>query len=412
MTQTRPKTIRIGCVLPRFPILSESFVTGEVIRLKRAGLAIQPVVLDRSGSADAAPLAAVRAEGIAPIYLMDSPVRLALRVGITIARHPRLALAAWLLNARTPIPSHASRLGRWLKTMAVVELVNRLRLDRLHAHWTLPSDIALLVHKVAAVPYGMSAHATDIYGDDAGSDEVGRPGSLMEKIEQADFVATCTARNREHLRALAPRAASRVHLVYHGVDLSRFDGVRPEPGARSLILSVGRLLPLKGFATLIRACASLRDAGLDFECQIVGEGPERDELERLIAELELGATVELAGAKNHDEVRDLLRRAAVFALCPEAEQGHYGIPNVLFEALAMRVATVTKRLPGLEEELIDSGRNGIVFDHDSQLVTELERLLRDPAERRRLGDAGRSTIEERFDADRTIQQLVDQLVAR
>ena len=63
--------------------------------------------------------------------------------------------------------------------------------------------------------------------------------------------------------------------MYHGIDLERFSPGRRPPEDAPLILSVGRLREKKGFATLIRACALLRDRGVLFRCEIVGYGEDR-----------------------------------------------------------------------------------------------------------------------------------------
>jgi glycosyltransferase involved in cell wall biosynthesis len=262
--------------------------------------------------------------------------------------------------------------------------------------------MAYLANCLTGMPYTISAHAVDIYDDTEG---------LPEKVTSADFVVTCTQHNRDHLQALVPAAASRIHLAYHGVDLDMFDGEVANRSGPPLIVSVGRLIPKKGFVTVIRACAALRAAGLDFRCQIIGDGPQYAELQRLIDHLGLSTTVTLMGAKTHDEVRDLLRFASVSVLCPELTHGHYGIPNVLFEAMAMRVVPLTKRLPGIAEELIDSGINGVVFESDDDLTAELRAVLINRTLRERLSRAGRHTIESRFDAARTIAPLISQLSA-
>ncbi|HEX2087480.1 MAG TPA: glycosyltransferase family 4 protein [Solirubrobacteraceae bacterium] len=400
----------VGVVVPAFPVLSESFVAGEVRRLGENGVRVLPIVLDRASRAHAGMLAELRAAGIEPVYLLEDRRGLLGRAAAWALRHPRLAARAWRLNARAPLPGSASRAARWVKVLAVLRLVEQRGVDRLHSHWTLPGDVALLAHRLTGIPFAMSAHAVDIYDPEAAVDAPPGAGGLRDKVREADFVATCTGQNRAYLAQIAPDVAGRIDLVYHGVDLAVFDGRKQDGEGPPLVLSVGRLVPKKGFLDLVRACGVLHREGVALRCAIVGDGPQRDELEAAIREEGLEGVVRLLGGLPHGEVRDLLRRSAVAVLCPRAEEGHYGIPNVLFEALAMRTPAITRRLPAVHE-LIDHGRTGFVFDEQDELVDHLRATLLDRDLRERMGEAGRREIEARFDADRTIRPLAARLTA-
>src|SRR5262249_8404484 len=158
------------------------------------------------------------------------------------------------------------------------------------------------------------------------------------------FVLTCTRYNFDYLRSFLPPALwQKIHVIYHGIDLSAFrsnapfaDSLIGQTAASEntpLMLSVGRLVPKKGLKDLIAACGVLRDRGVPFECAIVGEGPLRSELESQVASLDLSGVVRLIGAMAHERLIPLYRKATVFALPPQVtEDGDRdGIPNVLVE---------------------------------------------------------------------------------
>jgi glycosyltransferase involved in cell wall biosynthesis len=253
--------------------------------------------------------------------------------------------------------------------------------------------------------------ADDIF-EDGPEYERQRPGrGLGGRIARAKFVPTCTEEGWNHLRGLVEDGlGDRVKLVYHGVDLALFDHREPSVGDPPLIVSVGRLVAYKGFDDVVAACGELHRRGVDFRCVIVGDGSQRPVLERMIAEQGLQDRVELAGSRPQAFVRDLLSRADVFVLCGKAEQGQYGLPNVLLEAAAMATPTVSRRLPS-SYELVEHGGNGLLADTQEEVVDALEALLRDPERRRRLGAAARRTVEEKFDAEQTIELLADDLRA-
>jgi len=396
--------------LPEFPRTSETFVAGEVLRLHRRGLRVIPIVLSTSEVKDPHLAARLQTAGIRPLYLMDrSPARVARWALAYVIGHPvRAARGGWR-SFRTPILNDASRLARWLKVLAGAELVRRCGATRVHSHWTLPGDVALAVADLEGLPFSHFAHAHDIWVDGEAY-ERRRPGTgLASRIARAEFMATCTRLGYEHLRSLAaPEHVHKVKLVYHGVDLDIFRPRATEPTEQAVIMTLGRLVAYKGFDRVIQACATLRREGLDFRCVIAGDGSQRPSLEALVAELDLTNYVEFTGAISQQEVRNRLAEASVFVLAARESAGQYGLPNVLFEAMASTVATVSTTLAGIDE-LIQHGRNGMVARDDEELVTYLRALLNDSRERRRLAAAGRVTIQENFDADKTLDPLYKML---
>ena len=133
------------------------------------------------------------------------------------------------------------------------------------------------------------------------------------------------------------------------------------------------------------------------ELTIVGDGPERQSLERAIAELRLPNAVLLAGACNHDRVIVIYARTVAFALASFAE----GVPVVLMEAMAMEIPCVSTWIAGVPE-LIRDGVDGLLVppaDPES-LAAALERLMDDPALCVRLGQSARRRVIESYDLKR------------
>lgn len=121
---------------------------------------------------------------------------------------------------------------------------------------------------------------------------------LPVKLRAAKFVMTCTEKNRVHLSGLAPDHAQKIKHVYHGLDLRKFRedaSFHKNDDSMLRILSIGTLYRTKGFDVLIEACALLKKQAVPFQCKIVGDGPERDRLQRQISSLGLGEDVTLMG---------------------------------------------------------------------------------------------------------------------
>jgi glycosyltransferase involved in cell wall biosynthesis len=210
---------------------------------------------------------------------------------------------------------------------------------------------------------------------------------------------TCCRANFDYLGPLVD--ARRLHLVHHGVDLECFE---PRPrhanGAAPMILSVGRLVEKKGFPELLHACALLVEQGRRFTCVIYGEGPMGDALVKLRDDLGLGGTVSLAGARSQSELVGAFQSADVFALTPfvAADGDRDGVPNVLVEAMACAVPVVSTSVGGIPD-LVRHGQNGLLSPPRDVVAAagHLASLLDDPDLRRRLGVAGRATVEAGFD---------------
>jgi len=204
--------------------------------------------------------------------------------------------------------------------------------------------------------------------------------------------------------------------MYHGIDLCRFRAARASEteAQRPLVLSVGRLREKKGFAVLIEACRLLREAGTAMQCEIVGYGEEHDTLKSLISRHALEDRVHLVGKMTHDELLELYRQTAVFALpCQVASDGDRdGIPNVLLEALGMEIPVISTSVSGIPEVIRDGVNGLMIAPHDPQALADaIRRLLDSPALRKRLGAAGRQTVATQFRNDVNLETVRDLLLA-
>jgi glycosyltransferase involved in cell wall biosynthesis len=175
------------------------------------------------------------------------------------------------------------------------------------------------------------------------------------------------------------------------------------------VVSVGRLVPKKGFDVLANACGVLAERGVSVEATIAGpEGEHAAEVRRIVVERGLDDHVTLAGAMSQSELHSAYLASDVFCLpCRVLDNGDRdGIPNVLVEAMAAGLPVVTTPVSGIPE-LVRDGENGLLVppDEPAALADALERLRRDPALAARLGSAGRETVRERFDGEMLARQL-------
>lgn len=271
-----------------------------------------------------------------------------------------------------------------------------------HAHFgTLAATVARLAARLAHIPYTLTLHAKDIYHVSVDL------GLMHKKLGDAARVITVSDYNQRYLTETYDHAATKITRLYNGLNLERFAFVPPNTSSRE-ILAVGRLVEKKGFDGLIDACGILRDRGVDFQCQIVGEGGERAALSDRIEQLDLGNRVRLAGPRPHAELIGTFREAAVVAApCVVSADGDRdGLPTVLLEAMALGVPCVSTDVTGIPELVRDGDTGLCVPQRDSlALANALQRLLDDADLRIDLATRARRLIERDFDIRRNAAQL-------
>ncbi|MHC4992619.1 MAG: glycosyltransferase, partial [Planctomycetota bacterium] len=201
--------------------------------------------------------------------------------------------------------------------------------------------------------------------------------------------------------------ASNVRRIFNGLDLERFPYHSPRE-RQPLILATGRLVEKKGFGVLIEACALLARRGRHFQCEIIGDGALRPQLQAQIEELQIGGHVRLAGARPQHEVIERICHAAAMATpCVIGDDGNRdGLPTVLLEAMALGTPCVSTDVTGIPEVVRDMETGLMVGQHDPDgLSRALEQLLDHEDLRIDLASRARQLIEGEFDINENTRLL-------
>ncbi len=238
----------------------------------------------------------------------------------------------------------------WSVRRRLERAMREFRPDVVLSYWAHPDgEVAVRMAQRHNVPAVTMVGGSDVL-------LLARSGSrrraILNVLERADAVVTVS----DHLAKLLVSdgiGRDKLRMVRRGVDRTVFS-----PGDRAvsrrglgltenqtLLVAVGRLVPVKGFQYLIEACSVLKARGRSLACRILGEGPLKPELQAQINRLGLQETVELRGSQSQLELAEWYRAADMTVLTSLSE----GVPNVLLESVACGTPFVATHVGGVPE---------------------------------------------------------------
>ncbi|MFF8876347.1 glycosyltransferase family 4 protein [Streptomyces flaveolus] len=281
----------------------------------------------------------------------------------------------------------------------------------------------------AAAPLGLMAPAlrkagaerivATTHGHEAGWAQLPAARQLLRRIgESTDTITYLGEYTRSRIAgALTPRAAARMVQLPPGVDEKTFhpdsggDEVRARLGLtdRPVVVCVSRLVPRKGQDTLIRAMPRILAAEPDAVLLTVGGGPYEKDLRRLAQDTGVAASVRFTGAVPWAELPAHYGAGDVFAMPCRTRRGGLdveGLGIVYLEASATGLPVVAGDSGGAPDAVLDGETGWVVRGGDvAQTADRVTTLLADPELRRRMGERGRSWVEEKWRWDLLAEHL-------
>jgi colanic acid/amylovoran biosynthesis glycosyltransferase len=399
-------------VVSQYPAISHAFLLQEVETLRSLGATVETFSIRRTGEeqllTEADRIAFDTTYAILPPRwghlaaahlraILTRPRRFVRALGVAVAmRRPGLRGALW-------------QLFYFLEAGLLWDRCRRLGIRHVHAQFaSSATDAALLAAELGGDSWSWSftVHGPVEFYDVPGF-------QLPEKARRALFVACTSDFARSQVQGfLDPEHWPKVEILRMGVDPERF---QPPAASRELragplrLLTIGRLVGVKGQAVLLDAVAELSRRGVDVELTMAGDGPEREPLGRRASDLGISERVEFAGPVGHDRTIELYREADVFCTSSFAE----GLPTVLMEAMATGLPVIATRIMGIPE-LVEDGVSGLLVApaRSDQLADAIERLASQPDERAAMGAAGRHRVLEERDQRRSGQRMLELLERR
>jgi colanic acid/amylovoran biosynthesis glycosyltransferase len=391
--------MRIAYLVSRYPAINHTYILREIRMLRALGIEIH-VVSIRPPDRPPEQLSVEELEELRATYtVLTAGVRVILVAHLrTLLGRPLPYLSGlWQgvqLSGGNPRKAIAN-ITYFGEAVVIGDRLLRLGLGHLHCHFA--STVAFFVAGIFPVAFSATIHGPGEFNDVLGF-------YIAQKIARALFVCTISSYGRSQLmKASEPRYWDKLEVSPLGVDCALFS----PPAARRHqspfeILCVATLSPPKGLPLLIKAVDRLVREGRSIHLRLVGDGPNRRDLESEIANLGLTGHTTLEGNCNQERVQAFYREADLFALASFAE----GVPVVLMEAMAMELPCVATWITGVPE-LIRHGIDGwLVAPGDvDQLADAIAKLMDDPELRQRLGRSARIRVQEKYDLVRNTEHL-------
>lgn len=280
--------------------------------------------------------------------------------------------------------------------LSCVRVSQKERCQLIHAHFVIPTGlIGVLVGRWLKIPVIIQAHGSDLTQYARLNRWMGWLSAFTAK--QADHILVVSDELRTILTKKFAVSTEKITVRSCGIDLQRFRPV-PRDLARdrlglsrqaSIVLSVGELIPRKGFEVLMSAIARIVKHDSNLQLVVVGEGPLREQLLALAHDLAVEKVVHFVGSRPNEEMPLWYSAADIFVLPSRRE----GTPLALLEALSCGVPVVVSRAGGMSQ-VIEHGKNGLLVDiaDPVDLENKLGLLLGDLHLRQRFKETARDTV--------------------
>lgn len=273
------------------------------------------------------------------------------------------------------------------------KIIRENKIELIHAHVWNPASCryAYLASKSCKIPLVITEH-------DPG--EISPLKTAFKKwlLKNVSKIIAISEENAKILKALYPQVANRISVVHNGIDIKEFEKKiahiqnNSDQNGTKTILTVAALHPRKGLKYLIEAFAKINDRTL--RLQIVGEGPQKQELQELAQKLDISNQVEFLGWRN--DIPKIMASANLFVL-PSLHEA-FGL--VLLEAILAKLPIIATNSGGIPE-IIEDNKNGLLVppkDTDA-LANAIKTLLENDELNKKFIQAGLEKVYEKFNAE-------------
>jgi colanic acid/amylovoran biosynthesis glycosyltransferase len=409
------KRIKVAHIVNTFPSISETFILNQITGQIDKGVDIH-IYAHRSEQTGAVQPDVIKYDLLKKTTIYEA-VKSVMPSNIIVRYLTAIYIIITYLH-RNPIPLIKALNIFQFGTSAIslhiffkVLIFFRLKFDQydvIHAHYGPNGNLAVFLKQCGLVKGKL---ITTFYGYDLSSYiKSNGPEVYRQLFEYGDIILVLSEEMRRRLLNLGcPNEKVRIHHL--GIDPDRFKMIFQKPPDNGIIqiTTIARLVEKKGLEYAIRAVAKLKESYPNIKYSIIGDGPLRNTLERLIVESGVHEYVTFEGWKGQEEIISLLSMTDI-VLAPSitASNGDSeGTPTVLLEAQARGLPVVSTYHSGIPEIVANNVTGLLVPEKDVEgIVHALDFLQKNPQLRIEFGKEGRNKILKEFN----IKILVDRLL--
>jgi N-acetyl-alpha-D-glucosaminyl L-malate synthase BshA len=278
-------------------------------------------------------------------------------------------------------------------------------LDLLHVHYSIPhATAAFMSRQLTAKPYVVTLHGSDV--TILGSDPSYEPINTFS-IKAADAVTAVSKFMAEEAKQNLG-ITQRIEVIPNFVDTDIYspepceiDTMKTSEASDLVITHVSNFRPVKRVDDLIYAMCIVTKEVPASRLLLIGDGPDRYKVERLIDRLDLRRNVTLTGYRN--DVPNLLRCADMLVLCSETESA----PLTLLEAMSTGLPVIATKVGGVPE-IVRDGENGylVPIKHPEDIAARILDISSDKVKAAKMGENARKTILENYSADSVVNKYI------
>jgi colanic acid/amylovoran biosynthesis glycosyltransferase len=416
--------MRIAYLTGEYPRATDTFIQREIITLRERGVDVHTFSIRPTGDEHMVG-EEQKSERDRTFYILPAnPIKLFFAHLSLLFSTPKeyfdAVKLAWL-TSQPGIRGAFYQLFYFLEAGILAKQIKIRDLAHLHNHIAEGSGtVAMLAAKLGGFTYSFTLHGPNIFFR-------AHQWRLDEKIKRALFVSCISNYARSQGMIFAPHEKwNQMHIIHCGIDPKLFNVVSHQnSGEQNLgdqnlgdqnsgdqnsgeknqgkrLLFVGRLATAKGLPILLESLVVLKRLHPDILLTVVGDGPDRENLQKITVQLGLNSNVHYVGYKSQTEVREYFQQTDIFVMSSFAE----GIPVVLMEAMASGLPVVATQIAGVSE-LVEDGINGYLVPPGNAMFLQekIEKLLVDAKLRAKFGTSGRIKVEQEFNIHHEVARL-------
>ena len=270
------------------------------------------------------------------------------------------------------------------------------KITHVHAHFlNVSASITMFAARLSGVPYSITIHS-------AGEKNLPHVIAIAAKLKYAQSLLMISKYNIDYYNEIYP-CKDKSKVVRCGMDIAAFEAREIRSISKPIrLLAVGRFVEKKGFKTLLESAKLLKNRGFEFKLDILGYGPDFENLSAYVSQNNLDDCVCLPGQASTEEVKQkmLLSDVVIVPSVTSASGEKEGIPVVLMEAMLSGIPVIATAHSGIPE-LVNASTGALIPERDSEaLANEIEQFGISPEKI----DAARSLIMSEFNISRIIDQ--------